>query len=43
MEASSGGQDIPAYDYLLLWIGALGKCVGLNVPLPLVDAVQEDG
>ncbi|KAF1929820.1 uncharacterized protein M421DRAFT_4254 [Didymella exigua CBS 183.55] len=37
MEASVGGRNITAYDYLLLWIGAFGKCVGLNVPLTLVD------
>ena len=26
-----------AEDYLMLWIGALGQCVGLNVPLAIAD------
>lgn len=36
MEASVGNRDISPEDYLMIWIGALGKCVGLNVPLSLV-------
>lgn len=43
MEASVGKRDITAEEYLILWIGALGKCVGLNVPLALMqrdDAVH---
>ncbi|KAF2993303.1 hypothetical protein E8E13_000181 [Curvularia kusanoi] len=40
MEASAGGQNINAYDYLLMWIGALGKHVGLTVPLSLVITDQ---
>lgn len=42
MEASVGERTISAYDYLLLWIGALGKCVELDVPLALVDAVHDN-
>lgn len=37
MEASVSERDVTTYDYLLIWMGALGKCVGLNVPLSLVD------
>jgi ubiquitin-like-conjugating enzyme ATG10 len=37
MEASVGKRDTTAEEYLLIWIGALGKCVGLNVPLALVQ------
>ncbi|KAJ4988345.1 autophagy-related protein 10 [Stagonosporopsis vannaccii] len=40
MECSANGRNISAYEYLLMWIGALGKCVGLNVPLNLVNAEQ---
>jgi len=35
MEASVEKNTITAAEYLMLWIGALGKCVGLNVPLAL--------
>lgn len=41
MEASVSRQDIDAYDYLLMWMGALGTCVGLNVPLILVTTDQK--
>ena len=36
MEASVGSKAITAEEYLLMWIGALGKCAGLNVPLALI-------
>jgi ubiquitin-like-conjugating enzyme ATG10 len=36
IEASVSGRNIDAHDYLLMWIGALGTCVGLNVPLRLM-------
>jgi ubiquitin-like-conjugating enzyme ATG10 len=39
MEASIGKKDVTAEEYLMVWIGALGKCVGLNIPLALM---QED-
>lgn len=37
------GRDRAATDplqYLTLWIGAMGKCVGLNVPLALIMAIR---
>lgn len=37
MAASAGDGKITAEEYLIMWIGALGKCVGLNVPLSLAD------
>jgi ubiquitin-like-conjugating enzyme ATG10 len=40
MEASIGDRDIAPEEYLITWIGALGKCVGLNVPLALMQ--QDD-
>jgi ubiquitin-like-conjugating enzyme ATG10 len=36
MEASVGKRSVNAEEYLMIWIGALGKCVGLNVPLTLM-------
>jgi ubiquitin-like-conjugating enzyme ATG10 len=35
MEAIAGGGRLTADEYLLLWLGAFGKCVGLDVPLAL--------
>ncbi|KAF9692676.1 hypothetical protein EKO04_009671 [Ascochyta lentis] len=40
MEASVGGRDITAYDYLVMWMGALGQYVGLNMPMALVREVE---
>lgn len=37
MEASVGNRAVTAEEYLLIWIGALGGCVGLNVPLSLMQ------
>jgi ubiquitin-like-conjugating enzyme ATG10 len=37
MEATVGRRDINAPEYLLIWIGAMGKCVGLDIPLPLMQ------
>lgn len=36
MEASVGKKSVTAEQYLLMWIGAMGKSVGLNIPLALV-------
>jgi ubiquitin-like-conjugating enzyme ATG10 len=36
MEASVGKRDVTAAEYLLIWIGAMGKCVGLDIPLALM-------
>jgi ubiquitin-like-conjugating enzyme ATG10 len=42
MEVSVGTRSVTAEEYLLIWIGALGKCVGLNMPLSLMqDEVQD--
>lgn len=38
IEASVAKKEITPMEYLMVWIGALGKCVGLNVPLALVKA-----
>ncbi|KAJ8109179.1 hypothetical protein OPT61_g7650 [Boeremia exigua] len=38
MEACVSGRIPTASDYLLIWIGAMGKCVGLNVPVRLVNS-----
>jgi ubiquitin-like-conjugating enzyme ATG10 len=35
MQASVGDRPVDAAEYLMIWMGALGKCVGLNVPLAL--------
>jgi ubiquitin-like-conjugating enzyme ATG10 len=35
MEAIAGNRRLTANEYLLLWLGAFGKCVGLDVPLAL--------
>ncbi|KAK3197034.1 hypothetical protein GRF29_1536g335859 [Pseudopithomyces chartarum] len=36
MEAISGGRKMLPFDYLLMWIGAMGKSVGLEVPIEMV-------
>lgn len=35
MEVSTGSRPVTPYEYLVLWIGALGHYVGLDVPLDL--------
>jgi ubiquitin-like-conjugating enzyme ATG10 len=42
MEASVGKQDVTPEDYLIIWIGALGKCVGLNIPLALMQPAEHE-
>jgi len=37
MQASVGERIVSAEVYLVMWIGALGKCVGLNLPLALMQ------
>jgi ubiquitin-like-conjugating enzyme ATG10 len=37
MQASVGKRDVTPEEYLLIWIGALGKCVGLDVPFALMQ------
>lgn len=39
MEACFGGRNIASYDYLLMWIGTLGNCVGLNIPMGLITQI----
>ncbi|KAJ4344520.1 uncharacterized protein N0V89_012263 [Didymosphaeria variabile] len=36
MEASMGGKPATSLGYLLMWIGAMGKSVGLDIPLQLI-------
>jgi ubiquitin-like-conjugating enzyme ATG10 len=36
------GEGVGVDDYLLLWIGALGGCVGLSVPLGLMAPSDEE-
>lgn len=35
MSASVGGREVDAHEYLLMFLGAMGKCVGLDVPMEL--------
>lgn len=35
MEAVKGGNTVGIEEYLMLWIGAFGKCVGLDAPMEL--------
>lgn len=30
-----GGRDVKALEYLLIWLGLVGSCVGLSVPKEL--------
>lgn len=41
MEVSLANQDVSAYHYLLVWMGALGRCVGLDVPLSLARTGEQ--
>ncbi|KAL6706869.1 hypothetical protein ACN47E_005012 [Coniothyrium glycines] len=43
MEASLTDEHVTTYNYLLAWIGALGPCVGLNVPLALGQIMAKQG
>jgi ubiquitin-like-conjugating enzyme ATG10 len=38
MEASVRDRDLSAEQYLIIWMGALGGCVGLNMPLALATS-----
>ncbi|KAH7391852.1 hypothetical protein BKA66DRAFT_510427 [Pyrenochaeta sp. MPI-SDFR-AT-0127] len=42
MEASVGQRRVSAKEYLLMWIGAMGKGVGLNVPLALFERDEDE-
>jgi ubiquitin-like-conjugating enzyme ATG10 len=44
LEACVGGErkGVKVEDYILLWIGALGGCVGLSVPLGLMMKSDEE-
>ncbi|KAH7077235.1 hypothetical protein FB567DRAFT_145612 [Paraphoma chrysanthemicola] len=37
MEATVGRKEISGEEFLVIWIGAMGKYVGLNIPLALVQ------
>ncbi|KAH9860684.1 hypothetical protein J1614_012016, partial [Plenodomus biglobosus] len=41
MQATVGEREVTAEEYLVMWIGALGGCVGLEVPLGLVREYGE--
>ena len=41
MEAVLGSRHVLPVEYLLMWIGAVGKCVGLDVPLEIGLQVRE--
>tara|TARA_R110002003_G_scaffold97_36_gene8023 strand:- start:21947 stop:22549 length:603 start_codon:yes stop_codon:yes gene_type:complete len=32
-----GKEEVTAEEYLMIWIGALGRCVGLDIPLALMQ------
>jgi hypothetical protein len=40
MQASIGDKAVTPEDYLIIWIGALGKCVGFNIPLALMQPTK---
>jgi ubiquitin-like-conjugating enzyme ATG10 len=45
MEAIAGNRRLTADEYLLLWLGTFGKCVGLDVPLALareLDSLEQN-
>ena len=42
MEATVEDRVITAGAYMMVWIGALGKHVGLNVPLAFVIRPEDD-
>lgn len=37
LEASLASDHVTPLEYLTLWIGAMGKCVGLNIPVALAQ------
>ncbi|KAF2792724.1 hypothetical protein K505DRAFT_408489 [Melanomma pulvis-pyrius CBS 109.77] len=37
LEASLASDYVTPLEYLTLWIGAMGKCVGLNIPVALAQ------
>lgn len=37
MTATVAGRTVSPEQYLIIWIGALGKCVGLDIPLCLMQ------
>ncbi|KAF2708561.1 hypothetical protein K504DRAFT_432890 [Pleomassaria siparia CBS 279.74] len=37
LEASKAIDTLTSIDYLVLWIGAMGKCVGLDIPVALAQ------
>ncbi|KAF2015891.1 hypothetical protein BU24DRAFT_462113 [Aaosphaeria arxii CBS 175.79] len=37
MEASVGNKELTPVEYLMVWIGAMGGCVGLNIPIALAQ------
>ncbi|KAF2441246.1 hypothetical protein P171DRAFT_92817 [Karstenula rhodostoma CBS 690.94] len=41
IQASLGGRDISSFEYLLMWIGAMGKSVALDVQVDLVLNARE--
>ena len=40
LESSSTKKGLTSVEYLMLWIGAMGKSVGLNVPISLAQKVN---
>ena len=45
METIAGGRRFSADEYLIMWLGAFGKCVGLDVPLLLateMDSMEQN-
>jgi ubiquitin-like-conjugating enzyme ATG10 len=39
LDASIANQDLSPLKYLTLWIGAMGNCVGLNIPSTLAQNI----
>ena len=42
MQEILGGRTVDAFEYLLIWLGLVGSCVGLYVPKELaVDSIHQ--
>jgi hypothetical protein len=42
MACKPKGEEIGEFEYLVLWMGALGKCAGLEVPVEIISGGKDD-
>ena len=42
MKAIADDRKISPFEYLIMWIGAIGKCVGLDVPIELAVGMKDE-